>query len=708
MAASSSSTSSPPSSSSSSLAALRALLARPAPLELSESDVRLLLSPSTESRPLVLAVLARSTSSSSTLDAIQSTLAALLSGTDSAELVAGLSLVSNLVHVAPELVATRLVGSADSPLRSTLRAAVEHISSSESGAVVSGGKGKRKQRDETLALVELLSLASGLPPLRELVDDSAGHWLDALVGTSQSHDPHVTAWAAVGLVKLQLAKLERATSSTGLPPTATRGEARKPRWSLEELAEALVDAATRTDDDEEGDSTVDACLEGLAYLTLTPSRRIKEVACRPALLDHIFSYAPLDKSTPPRRPPNPGRDYSIATLLHHLTAFPLLEDAESDAAQVERLKRFAARGGGGGAVEKETVEQVTARVSQIVEHSPSPIPTVRHLCLSPSLPTRRLAGSILHALVTPQRLRGRLLQAGVHRLLLTLVRHVPTPFDVALDLAPVQALSKLLITANPLAVFGPTAGAPLLLEATTALTLPLATTAPTPLLATFESLMALTNVASLDPDLTDRIARIQLGGGGPGSPGGPSLLGVLEELVVHPNGMVARAATELVCNLVASESGIAYFEPPPRPPRSARCGCARVELVLALSTSDDVPTRLAASGALTSLVSSELISTALATRTGYVDRLLGLLEDDDAGVRHRAYEVWRGIGEVVATSSDGIEKGTAIEVLRTKEVVSALEMARDREDVDEVRESVESAIETLTPLLSSGSRQVGP
>lgn len=699
MAASSCSTSSP-SSSSSSLAALRALLARPAPLELSESDVRLLLSPSTESRPLVLAVLARSTSSSLTLDAIQSTLAALLSGTDSAELVAGLSLVSNLVHVAPELVATRLVGSADSPLRSTLRAAVEHISSSGSGAVAPGDKGKRKQRDETLALVELLSLASGLPPLRELVDDSAGHWLDALVGTSQSHDPHVTAWAAVGLVKLQLAKLERATSSTGLPPTATRGEARKPKWSLEELAEVLVDAATRTDDDEEGDSTVVACLEGLAYLTLTPSRRIKEVACRPALLDRIFSYAPLDKSTPPRRPPNPGRDYSIATLLYHLTAFPLLEDAESDAAQVERLKRFAARGGGGGAAEKETVEQVTARVSQIVEHSTSPIPTVRHLCLSPSLPTRRLAGSILHALVTPQRLRGRLLQAGVHRLLLTLVRHVPTPFDVALDLAPVQALSKLLITANPLAVFGPTAGAPLLLEATTALTLPLATTAPTPLLATFESLMALTNVASLDPDLTDRIARIQLGGGGGlGSPGGPSLLGVLEELVVHPNGMVARAATELVCNLVASESGIAYFEPipppPPRPPRSARCCCARVELVLALSTSDDVPTRLAASGALTSLVSSELISTALATRTEYVDRLLGLLEDDDAGVRHRAYEVWRGIGEVVNASSDGVDKGTAIEVLRTKGVVSALEMARDREDVVELRESVESAVEQV-------------
>ncbi|GAA6023509.1 hypothetical protein JCM11491_006607 [Sporobolomyces phaffii] len=700
MAASSCSTSSPPSSSSSSLAALRALLARPAPLELSEGDVRLLLSPSPESRPLVLAVLARSTSSSSTLDAIQSTLAALLSGTDSAELVAGLSLVSNLVHVAPELVATRLVGSADSPLRSTLRAAVEHISSSESPVASPGDKGKRKQRDETLALVELLSLASGLPPLRELVDDSAGHWLDALVGTSQSHDPRVTAWAAVGLVKLQLAKLERATSSTGLPPTATRGEARKARWSLEELAEALVDAATRTDDDEEGDSTVVACLEGLAYLTLTPSRRIKEVACRPALLDRIFSYAPLDKSTPPRRPPNPGRDYSIATLLHHLTAFPLLEDAESDAAQVERLKRFAARGGGGGggggAAEKETVEQVTARVSQIVEHATSPIPTVRHLCLSPSLPTRRLAGSILHALVTPQRLRGRLLQAGVHRLLLTLVRHVPTPFDVALDVAPVQALSKLLITANPLAVFGPTAGAPLLLEATTALTLPLATTAPTPLLATFESLMALTNVASLDPDLTDRIARIQLGGGGgPGSPGGPSLLGVLEELVVHPNGMVARAATELVCNLVASESGIAYFEPPPRPPRSARCGCARVELVLALSTSDDVPTRLAASGALTSLVSSELISTALATRTEYVDRLLGLLEDDDAGVRHRAYEVWRGIGEVVNASSDGVDKGTAIEVLRMKGVVSALERARDREDVVELRESVESAVEQV-------------
>ncbi|GAA5886296.1 hypothetical protein JCM16303_003754 [Sporobolomyces ruberrimus] len=684
------------SSSSSSLLALKAILARPTPLELTRGDLVLLLphlGTSTESYSLVLAILSRSTSSTVsplTLRSIQSTLESLLSGTDSLELVHGLSLLSALLQVSPTFVSSSLFNHNDS-LRSILRDAVEHIS----GPVNSTGKGKDKQEGEQLALVGLLSLASGQPEMRQLVAESAQEWMDSIVDGrgKDKRSSRLRALAGVGIVKLRLGKKE----STGLPPPPERPST----ISLEDLAKMFVELAV--EGGKEDERTLLASLEGLAYLTLTPSPEIKRIASQPQLLSLLFSFAPSNKtpSTTETSTGHAASDYAIATLIDHLTLFPSVEDAQSDAAQVERLKRFASAGSRGGeASKRETVEEVTARVTLIAQHSPSPIPTLRQFCLSPSLGTRRLAGSILHSLVTPQRLRGQLLQAGVARLLLSLIRHIPSPFDVTHDLAPVQALAKLLITANPLLVFGPTPSSPLLLEATTALTLPFNMISSTPLLATFEFLMALTNIASLDPELTDKIARFQLR-----DKPTTSLLNAVEELLLSQNTMVRRAATELVCNLVASEPGIEYFEPrssstDESPSTTNAPTSTRLHLLLALSSSDDIPTRLAASGALTSLVCSPAISTSLATESKYVDLLLALLDDDEPGVRHRVYEVWRGMGEILGTTGkERDERKKAVETLREKGVGRQLELAREREDVSELRESVEGALGSIFGVL---------
>ncbi|GAA5917602.1 uncharacterized protein JCM6883_003068, partial [Sporobolomyces salmoneus] len=363
-------------------------------------------------------------------------------------------------------------------------------------------KGKSKQTKEEAALVELLSLASGQPGMRELVANEAGEWLEGLLERRGEGMGRMRAMAGVGIVKLRLGKKE-STMTTGLPPSPAQPE-RPTRWSLEDIATLFVDLVVKTKQEEEDEKTLLSCLEGLAYLTLTPSRELKRISSRPQFLTRLFTLDGKKARSAPR-------DFAVATLLDHLTRFPSPEDAQSDAAQVERLKRFASAGRKAKDVaERESTEDITARVSLIVQHTPSPIPLIRLFCLSPSLQTRRLAGSILHSFVTPQPLRGQLLQSGVARLLLSLIRNIPTPFSVNHDLSPVQALSKLLITANPLLVFGPTPSSPLLLEATTALTLPFNTLSQTPLLAIFESLMALTNIASLDPELTDKIARLSL------------------------------------------------------------------------------------------------------------------------------------------------------------------------------------------------------
>ncbi|GAA5827898.1 hypothetical protein JCM5353_000020 [Sporobolomyces roseus] len=685
-----------------SISTLQSILARPNPLELSEQDLHLILphltsSPSLHS--LSLAILSRSTSPSPsplTLQFFQSTLHSLLSGTNSSDLITGLSTLSALLQVSPQFVNQLLLDKEDESFRLVLRDTVEHISRPIKSK---GGKGKEKEKEEQKALVELLSLASGQIGMRKLVRESAGEWMESLL--KENGDSEVKAMAAVGMVKLRLGKKDL-DSTTGIPRKEEE-EDKPSKWSLEDLAKLFVDLVVgEKDKATKGDDRVlVSSLEGLAYLTLTPSPEIKRIASQTSFLDIVFSFASTSTTTKSSQSPtssNAARDYAIATLLHHITKFSTPEDAQSEAAQVERLKRFASAGGGGGKntnlAPSESVEQVTSRVISIVKHSTSPIPTIRLLCLSPSLQTRRLAGQILHSFVTPPTLRGQLLQSGVARLLLTLIRNIPTPFDPTLDLAPVQALSKLFITSNPLLIFGPTPASPLLFEASQAITLPLGPSSSVPLLAIFESLMALTNIASLSPELTDRLTRLLTLRDRTSSSN--QLLNAVEELLVNENKMVRRAAIELVCNLVASEKGIEYFEPSTQISTSTN----RLHLLLALSSSEDVSTRLAATGALTSLVCSKEISISLVTTEKYVELMLGGLEDDEPGVRHRVYEVWRGIGEVLGEVEGGEERVRVREKLGKGNVVKELEKVREREDVVELRESIEGAIEGIKKLLN--------
>ncbi|GAA5926137.1 hypothetical protein JCM1841_001573 [Sporobolomyces salmonicolor] len=703
----------PSSSDGSSTAELKAILTRPAPLNLSSVDIKIILPALNREggqHALALAVLSRSLApspTSTTRTSVQSALESLLAGTDSPNLIQGLSTLSAALQVAPTFAASLLKEGA---LRSQLEEVVEHISKPV-------GKGKAKQDEETLALVELLSLAAGQPTMRGLVRHSAGGWLESLLGEpkrkmDRQRHMRLHAMAAVGVVKLKLGKDE--TETTGLP---TQEEEPPTKWSLEDLTELFVDLVVSTTNthissNETTSSSVDGillpCLEGLAYLTLTSSTSIKKTATRSSFLSVLFSLAPKQPAAP--NSSSSARDYALATLLDHLTAFPPSQDASGDAAQINRLKRFASAGArqdkATAAPAIESAESVTARISLLVKHDPSPIPTIRQLCLSPSLQTRRLAGTILHSLVTPQSLRGQLLQAGVARLFLSLIRQLPSPFASSEDVPTVQGLAKLLITANPLLIFGPTPSSPILLEATTALTLPLGASPSDAvgLLPKFETLMALTNIASLDAELTDKMARLTL------RDRPVPLLTAVEELLLSSNTMARRAATELICNLVASEPGIEYFEPKRSSAAStsdAPPASHRLHLVLALSSSPDVPTRLAASGALTSLVFSPVIAVSLASTPKWLDMLLELLEDDEAGVRHRAYEVFRALGETVKQmeAPPRTEEGAtqrnknAGEGLRGKQVVDELKKARERETRRELQDAAEEAAASIARAL---------
>ncbi|GAA5981990.1 hypothetical protein JCM11641_006824 [Rhodosporidiobolus odoratus] len=689
------------------IAALKLILSRSGERQLTPDDLKAVSSALThpgESHTVALAVLSRfltPSPTSTTLSSLQITLESLLSGTDSSELVQGLSVLSGVLQVAPQVVASLFQ---DNSLRSRLEETVEHISKP-----VGKGKGKAKQDEETLALVELLSLAAGQPNLRTLVRSTAGTWLESLLGEpSVAADTAVSAngarrraLAGVGVVKLRLGKEE--PSTTGLP---TPPEQQEPpsRWSLEALARLFVQLVTASKNS--GASPLPdegvflPALEGLAYLTLTSSPPVKKIATDSSFLSVLFSFAPKTPTQPTAT--DSARNFAIATLLDHLTALPSL-NSDSDAEQVRRLKRFASAAAKNGqalpSLEREDAESVTARIIALVKHEPSPIPTVRQLCLSPSVQTRRLAANILHSLVSPQPLRGSLLQAGAPRLFLSLIRQLPSPFSPTEDFPAVQGLAKLLITANPLLVLGPTASSPLLLEATTALTLPLGA-APSAselvgFLLRFESLMALTNISSLDPSLSHQLASMTL------RDRAIPLLTAIEELLLSSNTMVRRAATELICNLAASDPGIEYFEPlanssspSPSASDSSKPPSTKLHLLLALSSSPDLPTRLAASGALTSLVYSPSIALSLVSYPKWVEILLDLLGDEEAGVRHRVYEVWRVIGEV-GRQAEEERREKAREGLREAKVVEKLREAEGKEKVVQLKEVVVAAREAV-------------
>jgi hypothetical protein len=191
--------------------------------------------------------------------------------------------------------------------------------------------------------------------------------------------------------------------------------------------------------------------------------------------------------------------------------------------------------------------------------------------------------------------------------------------DSKAGLAAPQALAKLVITTPPQLLFPP----PHQTNALNALAplYQLLVSREASLLQQFEALMALTNLASIDGQFGARIidAKIPLPkdefkGRGRGD---TKVIDKVEELMLDDNNLVRRAATELVCNLVNSEAGFLHFsgEDAPAPKEEGKRtvrATARLGVLLLLTDVDDLPTRLAASGALAVLTESPSACAALA------------------------------------------------------------------------------------------------
>jgi len=135
------------------------------------------------------------------------------------------------------------------------------------------------------------------------------------------------------------------------------------------------------------------------------------------------------------------------------------------------------------------------------------------------------------------------------------------------------------------------------------------------LLPVFESLLALTNLASTDDHARNPIIRTGFS--------------QIEELLLSNNKMVTRATVELICNLMLSPEGVAKFSD------GGKQASQRMHILLALGDSEDFKTRRAAGGALASLTGWDTVVNAILERDRGVKILLALCKEDSEELRHR-------------------------------------------------------------------------
>ena len=219
--------------------------------------------------------------------------------------------------------------------------------------------------------------------------------------------------------------------------------------------------------------------------------------------------------------------------------------------------------------------------------------------------------------------RGTMAQQGGVRMLLQTHTSITgtTPTDLEAQHTGAHALARILISVDPTLIFSSSSSPPL----TSAIRplVSLLTTSPSQstdtsrdLLPTFESLLALTNLASTpSPDAADTIIRLAF----------PTI----EDLLLSNTILLQRAVCELVCNLMTSPSGIEKFAD--GSPAAGR----RLHILLALADVEDVATRRAAGGALAMATESEGAVKGVLERERGVQILLGLCGDEDAGCVHR-------------------------------------------------------------------------
>lgn len=457
------------------------------------------------------------------------------------------------------------------------------------------------QRLEQAAL-ELMSAACVDKACREAVQKQATDWLQLVEGAHK------------GLATLVLSKI-----------SAGEGD-----------VSAQLSALVLSDKKEESEQAI----EGLAYTSLQP--KVKEViALNGALLGKLVEQLKASKAS----------TFGALTVLANVTAYKSpLSDEQKKMSQLKAYANAAKPTNSEDPLDED--KHVTARCRKVLDAGA--VPALVAPSKTASATATGLTVQILLSLAKEQKHRATMAQQGAIKLLLQSLSKLPSS-DTSRNAS--HALARILISVNPSHVFtsglpASSAAAPLV-----ALLKPDETGEQRDLLPMFESLLALTNLASMEDDsIRELIIR--------------QAWTRLEDLLLSNNTLIQRASVELVCNLMASPTCVAKFADGSKPASN------RMHILLALADVEDLATRRAAGGALAMLTEWDAAVEAVLSKARGVKIILGLCDDDSDELRHRGVAC---LANVVSAPGDAGTKGIA-KVKEEGGVETLKEMLRKTKD----------------------------
>ncbi|KAF1911711.1 myosin-binding striated muscle assembly central-domain-containing protein [Ampelomyces quisqualis] len=486
---------------------------------------------------------------------------------------------------------------------------------------------KKKSQKLEQAMLELISAACVDKNCRDAINKHCREWLEELV--AESLDKKRANLAALVLVKLG----EEVLPTEG-PQIVTPGKV-----DQSDLIASFKSMVIGGDNASKQDS-----IEGLAYASLQPKVR-QDLSESPKFLKRL-----IGTMSEPSTPSNIV--FGGLTIFVNMTAYlPIQSEEEKRMAQ---LKAYANANVQKPTAPSELMEDanVSVRCKRVLEAGL--VPVLVQICKKGSPTILSQSAQILLSLSKEAKCRGSMAQQGAVKLLIQMWDRIAntgaksttgtTPYPPSAAPCAAQALSRLLISINPAHVFN--AGLP-----STSAIRPLSsqltrTESSGWQLNAFESLLALTNLASLDLPTQEYILRVAFDV-------------VVDDMLLGNHTMLRRGATELLCNLMASPTCVGHFIDPSTPRAQHR-----LHMLLAMSDVDDRPTRSAAGGALAVLLGSmdEAVTALLAQDKG-VEFLLGLCADEDEEVRYRGVVCVRSVVESREGRERVVGKG-GVEVLR--------------------------------------------
>lgn len=415
-----------------------------------------------------------------------------------------------------------------------------------------------------------------------------------------------------------------------------------------------------------------AALEGLAYTSLLPDVK-KRIIVNKSIIGSLIDVIGEHYNE------SPWVFCSLSTLAN-LTAYAPKVSAEQQ--KLKQLRDYANKSTGEKDALAEPESVVAPRCHTVL--NTKILDAMSKNCPRFTLVSRNTAAILLRNLATDKRDRAVFAQKGGLTVLLYLILPSDKPDQFGnkhkvdekhLNIA-LSGLSRTLISIDPsLALSSKLTPSVTILPLISQL---LNEASGVPLLDTFEALLALTNVASIDDGCRNIIIRHGWS--------------KIETLMTASNPMVQRAAIELLCNLTASPLCAEKFLD------NSAAANSRLDVLAALTDLEDPTARSAAAGALAMLSEWGPAPGIMRASTRLVDRLLAIVNEESSDdILIRGLVVLQNL--VVASSKEKAKDPKAVkffEDIKTKGLSVALTKLATRTKDPDITDISSEIFKTLS------------